>query len=200
MLGLHHPGHSPLHRSPAGVKLLTLLAVSTVVFFLEDLRILAGGLLLAGSLYAVAGIPWRTAVRQSTAVVPVTLLFMAAQWVLVSWHAAAAIGLRIAVVVLLANLVTLTTPTSDMITAVERALGPLRRFGLRPERVGLAIALTIRFVPVIAEQARLVRQAQRARGVRFSLAFLTPLLVRTLRMADGLGEALDARGWESSAQ
>jgi biotin transport system permease protein len=97
--------------------------------------------------------------------------------------------------VLLAALVTLTTRTTDMVDAVIRALGPLRRLGVDPERVGLLLSLGIRSVPVVVGLAEEVRDAQRARGLTASpRAFAVPLIVRSLRHADALGDALVARG------
>ncbi len=50
-------------------------------------------------------------------------------------------------------------------------------------------------MPVVVGLAEEVREAQRARGLGASpRAFAVPLVVRTLRHADALGEALAARG------
>ena len=65
-----------------------------------------------------------------------------------------------------------------------------------PERVGLPIALGIRSVPVVVGLAEEVRDAQLARGLGASARAPSryPSLVRSLRHADALGEALAARG------
>jgi biotin transport system permease protein len=82
-----------------------------------------------------------------------------------------------------------------MVDAVVAACGPLRRFGVDPDRVGLVIALGIRSVPVVVGIAQEVRDAQRARGVRFApQAYGVALVVRSLRHATALGDALLARG------
>lgn len=48
---------------------------------------------------------------------------------------------------------------------------------------------------MVVDLARVVRDAQRARGLAASpRAFAVPLLVRSLRRADAIGEALAARG------
>jgi len=194
VLSLYHHADSPVHALPAGAKLLALVVTGTGLFFVRSIpwSALAFGVALA--CYAVARVPPGTAWRQFRPVLPFAVLIVAAQLVLTDWRTAVLVGERIVTLVLLANLVTLTTRTSAMIDAVEAALRPLRPLGVRPERIGLLVALTIRFIPVIKEQADQVRAAQRARGVERSFAYLTPLLVKTLRLADGLGEALDARG------
>ncbi|MGW1074425.1 energy-coupling factor transporter transmembrane component T family protein [Streptomyces sp. NPDC002537] len=194
MLSLHHDARTPVHALPAGVKLLILFAAGTSLFFVHSVAVLGAAVAGVGLCYALARVPWRTAVRQLLTVLPFAVSLLAVQWLLSGWETAVGVGLRIVVLVMLANLVTLTTRTSAMIAAIETALRPLAPLGVRPERVGLVVAMTIRFIPVIKEQADQVRAAQRARGVERSTLFLAPLLVKTLRLADGLGEALDARG------
>ena len=82
-----------------------------------------------------------------------------------------------------------------MVAAVERGLGPLRRFGVRPERAGIAVGLTVAAIGVLSGIADEVRQATLARGAGRSVtAFATPFVIRTLQHADELGEALAARG------
>jgi biotin transport system permease protein len=82
---------------------------------------------------------------------------------------------------------------SDLVSTVETILSPLTRLGIRPDRVGIAVSLTLRFIPVLIEQGSRIREAQAARRVKAPLTFLVPLIIRTLRMADGVGEALEVR-------
>ncbi|WP_067697110.1 energy-coupling factor transporter transmembrane component T family protein [Nocardia jejuensis] len=194
MLSLYHDARTPVHTVPAGAKLLVLAVSGTALFLVPSIWWLTGALALVLGLYALARIPWRLTGRQVLGLAPVLLLIMLAQVLFIGWASAALVGLRLLTLILLATLVTLTTRTSAMIETIERGLRPLTPLGVRPERVGLLVAMTIRFIPVIREQAELVRSAQRARGIERSTVFLVPLLIRTLRMADGVGEALDARG------
>ncbi|MEV6769949.1 energy-coupling factor transporter transmembrane protein EcfT [Nocardia sp. NPDC051030] len=194
MLSLYHDAATPVHTVPAGAKLLVLAVTGTALFFVPSILWLAVALALVLGLYALARIPWRTTARQVLALIPVLALIMFAQILFTDRETALLVGERLLTLVLLANLVTLTTRTTAMIETIERALTPLKPLGVRPDRVGLLIAMTIRFIPVIRAQADLVRSAQRARGIERSTVFLIPLLIRTLRMADGVGEALDARG------
>ncbi|WP_018681819.1 energy-coupling factor transporter transmembrane component T family protein [Actinokineospora enzanensis] len=194
MLSLYHEARSPVHALPAGVKLLVLLAAGSAAFLVRSVPVLAAALGVVVVLYVIARVPWRVALRQSVPVLPPLVVIAAAQGLLTGWSTAALVALRLLAVVLLANLVTLTTRTSAMVATIEALLRPLRPLGVRPERVGLVVALTIRFIPVIKEQADQVRAAQRARGARRGTGFLAPLLIKTLRLAAGLGEALDARG------
>ncbi|SHL53678.1 biotin transport system permease protein [Pseudonocardia thermophila] len=171
-----------------------LLAAGIGLFMIGDAGVLAAllGVVVLG--FAAARVPWRLAVRQVGIALPFLLLIVLVQGLVEGWGSALVVGLRILTLLALAGLVTLTTRAEALIDVVERALTPLKPLGVRPERIGMVVLMTIRFVPVLREHADAVRDAQRARGVERSFVFLTPLLVKTLRTADGLAQALDARG------
>lgn len=194
-LGLYLPGTSPVHRMRAGTKLLLMLLAGAGSVFLDHPWQVAVALVAVLLCYSLARLSWRTAVRQARPLLWI-LGFVAVFHVLVSgWERAAVFVGVILTLVLLAALVTLTTRTTDMIDAVVGALRPLRVVGVHPERVGLLLSLGIRSVPVVVSLAEEVRDAQRARGLTASpRAFAVPLIVRSLRHADALGDALVARG------
>ena len=122
-------------------------------------------------------------------------LLVAFLTVLAVWRSPAVVAGSLLLAVAAAGVVTLTTRTGDLLDAVVRVLRPLRRVGVDPDRVGLVLALTIRTVPVLVSLGEEVRDARRARGAERSVrAFAVPLVIRAVRHADRLGEALAARG------
>lgn len=194
-LGLYLPGRSPIHRARAGTKLVAMVTVGVCSLLLDTVWLVSAALLLVMVGYLVARISVGTALRQVRPLVWVAV-FVAGFHVFVNgWERAFVVVGVIAMLVLLAGLVTLTTRTTDMVDAVVRVCRPLRMVGINPERVGLLLALAIRSVPVVVGLAEEVRDAQRARGLTASpRAFAVPLIVRSLRHADALGDALVARG------
>lgn len=196
MIGLYQPGDSFVHRLPAGVKLPALFAAIAAVTVLvrAPLAVVVAGAVVAG-LFAVAGIGWRVALAQLRPVVWMLAVIAIFQVVLTSPARAVVVCGVLLLSVALAALVTLTTRVSDMLDAVTRALEPTRRFGVDPERIGLLLALAIRCVPLLTGIVHEVAEARRARGLEWSMtALVTPALVRALRTADAMGEALAARG------
>jgi biotin transport system permease protein len=192
---LYLPGTSVVHRLGAGSKLLVLLAAGVALaLWRSPWQVgLALALVLVG--YAVAHLPLRTLVRQLAGLAWIAVPLLLFQWVFASWQTGVGVVGSFVSMVLLAGLVTLTTRTTAMVDVVVRMSGWLRRFGVDPERVGLMLALGIRSVHVVIGLAQEVREAQHARGLRASpRAFAVPLIVRSLRHADRLGEALAARG------
>ncbi|HEX4816918.1 MAG TPA: energy-coupling factor transporter transmembrane protein EcfT [Nonomuraea sp.] len=195
LTGAYVPGASPLHRLPAGVKLAVLAAGCAALVLLGSPAALVGAAVAVSGLYALARVGVAAAWAQVRPVRWFAAALFAMQWFLVGVEGAAVTTLRVVLAVALAGLVTVTTRTSAMLSALERCLAPARFVGLDPFRVSLLLSLTIRSVPVLTDLARRVREAQRARGVERSLrAFAVPLVVSALRHADALGEALSARG------
>jgi biotin transport system permease protein len=195
VIGVYVPGTSLLHRASPGLKLAGLAAVLAVLGVLRTPGIVAGTAALVAALTLVAGVGVRRLAAQLRPVVPALVVVAALQvWLAGPGRALVIVG-SIAVAVAAAALVTLTTRTTDLLDALVAALRPARRLGVDPERVALVLALAVRSVPVLATLAREVREARAARGAERSLrAFAVPFVVRSLRHADRLGEALAARG------
>ncbi|WP_433235977.1 energy-coupling factor transporter transmembrane component T family protein [Streptosporangium sp. CA-135522] len=193
--GAYVPGDSLLHRLPAGAKLLALAVSCTVLLLLRSPVALAGATAAVMLLYAVSGVGAAAAWAQVRPIRWFAVALFGMQFLLVDLLGAASSTLRVVLSVALAGLVTLTTRTVAMMACLERCLTPVRFVGLDPFRLSLLLSLTLRSVPVIAELATRVREAQRARGTEWSVrAFAVPLVVSALRHADALGEALSARG------
>jgi biotin transport system permease protein len=191
----YQPGASPLHRCGAGTKLLGLLVFSTLLVALQSPVTVLVGLLAVAGLYAIAGFGARTIVEQVWPLRWFVILLIPFQWWTEGWQVAVAVVGTLVVAVVGAALVSLTTRVTDLLDVITRCLEPTRVIGVDPDRVALLLALTIRAVPVIAATMHDARDARRARGLeRSTRALVTPVVVRTIRHADRVGEALAARG------
>ena len=197
LTGIYQPGTSPLHRSGPGVKLLGLLVFSTMlVAWRSPLTVLICLAVVAG-LYAIGGFGIRTLASQVWPLRWIVLLLFPMQWWTAGWQAAVTVVGTLILAVVGAALISLTTRVTDLLDVIARLLEPARAVGVDPERVALLLALTIRAIPVIAGSLHEARDAQRARGLEHSTrAFVTPIVVRTIRHADRVGDALAARGFD----
>ncbi len=196
-LGIYLHRESPVHRLPAGAKVLLLLAGGTALLLVDDLRAVAAVLAVIAALYAVARIPLKVLVAQVRPAFWVFLFIFLFQLFTRDAAFAGMVVARFVALLLLASLVTLTTPVSAMIDAIERGIGWVRRFGINPAKISLGLSLALRFIPVVAKIAAEVREAQRARGLEHSVvAIAVPVIIRTLKMADDVANAIDARGYD----
>lgn len=196
MLSLTSPVRTPYHRVGAAPKLLALCAFSIGAFLLRDPALLALAFAFVVLLYAAMG---HLFARAGLARLRPLWPFVA---VILIWHLATsdilagiAICLRLLAVVGFANLVTMTTPLQALLDTVTGLFRPLRRFGANPALLGFAVALMIRFIPVLMARARALAEAWRARSPRrANWRLLTPVFLTVLDDADHVAEALRARG------
>jgi len=196
MLTLTSPVETALHRLPAGLKLGLLCAATVVLFRIDTAATLAFLAMALAALHLALGCPIAAqALRQLRPLWPFLLL-------LALWHGwtgeiaqGTAIALRLITAVAAANLVTMTTRLADMLATLDRLAAPLARLGLPTRRLTLAIALTIRFIPVLSDRIDAIRTAWSARSPRRpGWRILIPAALAALDEADHVAEALRARG------
>jgi len=190
---------TPLHCVPAGAKLTALALLSLALLPVDDWRLLAAGLCLVLAVYAALG---REALRRIALLRPFLILFAiiaAFQLLTATWQDAAASILRLVLMILLADLVTMTTRMQDMMAALMPVLKLLGFSAASRKKLSLMVSLAVRFVPLLAENWNARDEAWRARsGRRAPLRQVAPFLAETLRTSDHIAEALDARGFAAN--
>jgi len=194
-VGLYRPGRSPVHRAPVGLKLALLAALGVAVVVVRGPWSALAAVGLAAAAGVLARLPWR-ATAAGLAPVTVTAALLGLYQ---AWQRGPALGVEVAAdllaVVVAATVVTGTTPVDVLLDLLVRAVTPLRRVGVDPEAVALAVALMLRTIPALGRLFVEVRDAARARGLeRSPRAALVPFAVRTVGRARVVGEALAARG------
>lgn len=196
MLTLTSPVRTFAHALPAGAKLATLALFTAVLFGISTPLAMA---LCAGAVAGLAvGCGASFAVALARSLRPLWP-FLA---VLALWHLWLAdplggltIGLRMVTAVAAASFVTMTTPLSDMLALFQRLLSPLQHLGLHPKPLALALALMIRFIPVMLDRFGQLSMAWRARSARaVGWQVVMPATLAALDDAAHVSEALRARG------
>jgi biotin transport system permease protein len=196
MKSLHVAGDTFLHRLPAGVKLAGLAVASLVLFLIHSPLTLALAALVAGTLHAMMKLGWRAS-WQRLRVILLTIMVVAGFTLVINSPAdAVAVFFRLVALALLAATITASTSTGEFIDVVTRAAYPLERLGIfRASDIGLAIGLVLRFLPDILGRYQSIRDAHHARGLKPKfLTLAVPLIIQTLKSADEIAAAIDARG------
>lgn len=195
-LGAYVDTGSVIHRLGAGWKLAALFVFVVATSLLIHTTWVAAALIPAVAIgYFIGAIPWRTALGQLSP--PLVLLVPLAgfQWWQRGLAEATVMFFTVYAALMAAILVTLTTTVAEMMDALEGGLAPLARFGVPVELISLAMSLTIRLIPLMLHTVSEVLDARKARGAGASLAaFGTPVIIRSIRRARAIGEALAARG------
>lgn len=110
---------------------------------------------------------------------------------------------RLAILILLAATLTLTTSPMELTDALDRFFKPLQKFGISTHEFTMMITLSLRFIPTLIAEADKLQKAQISRGARFEgnliqrvksvIPLILPLFISVFRRADELALAMDAR-------
>ncbi len=186
-----------LHLISPRLKLICLAAISLALFLISPPPLLAAATLAGAACYFSAGMPLREGLKR---LVPAffTIAAVALFTLLVQSPAEALTALlRLSALMLFAGAVTATVSITQFMDEITLAARPLEKIGLlRAADLGLAVALVVRFVPEILSRYHAISEAQAARGFRpRAVSSLVPLIILTLRDADAIAAAIDARGF-----
>lgn len=195
LTSLHVEGTSLLHRIPVKPKLAGLMVFGLALYFVDQPILLSGALVLTGLLYLSTGVGLSEGMRRLRPVL-LTIAFLAAVNLLLLSPEALVTTLRLLAILFLAAAVTASTTIAEFMAAVTDLARPLERLGLmKAADLGLALGLVLRFVPEIAARYEALKEAHAARGIPVKLSrMLGPLIISTLKDADRIAEAIDARG------
>lgn len=131
----------------------------------------------------------------------------------VDLFAAGIVLLRFMALVICIGLGSLCLSTFELTQGLEALLLPLARLHLPTQDVVLMVQITLRFLPILAQSAERIAKAQAARGAEWGgkkgsllqqarrmFPLLLPLFLTSLRRAENLALAMDARGYSSGNQ
>ncbi|MBN2029776.1 energy-coupling factor transporter transmembrane protein EcfT [bacterium] len=111
--------------------------------------------------------------------------------------------IRIALLAVLASLLTLTTSPMSLADAFQLFLSPFKRIGVPAHEIAMMLSISLRFIPILIQEAERIRKAQFSRGCQISgslinklrsiVPLIVPLFLSTFRRANDLALAMDSR-------
>ncbi|KFI68850.1 energy-coupling factor transporter ATPase [Bifidobacterium magnum] len=218
------PLDSWIGRLDPRCKMLGFLVLMFSAFALRSLAQLAASLVVVGAIIALSRVPLRHILRQMRgflvlfAIIGALNIFVVHTGsTLVQWGAfivttggvgtAVLYAVRFSLVMVLAAILLATTTPTAMTDAFGAILKPLRVFGVHTQDIALVFSLALRFLPTLTQEAHDILEAQICRGASFAhgspfkrvralCAIMIPVFTASLRHADTLSLALDARCYE----
>ncbi|NLO40833.1 MAG: energy-coupling factor transporter transmembrane protein EcfT [Ruminiclostridium sp.] len=117
--------------------------------------------------------------------------------------------INVALILILGNLLTSTTSATQITTALENLMKPLKFIGVPTEDAAMIISVAIAYIPVLIEETQVIKMAQTARGARFEsrklseraisyIPLVVPIFIAAFRRADELSLAMEARGYRNA--
>ena len=196
MQTLHVDASTWMHRIAPRLKLGALATLGILLFLTDNLALLGLAVAIGALLYFNTGLPVGEALKRLRPVVLTIVVVALFSLIFNPIHVAVVTVLRLTALVLFAAVVTATTSIAAFIDEITALAAPLEKVGLlRAADIGLAVGLVVRFVPEILDRYRAIREAHEARGIKIRITTaLVPLIILTLRDADNIAAAIDARG------
>jgi energy-coupling factor transport system permease protein len=200
--------YSPIHNLDPRVKFIYVCAVFVAAILFGEILPLIALFLMSIPFVLLAGVQkeWLRSLRGAAFLAAFIFLvnlassFFTSGYVLtaVAVETAAAMTLRFVVLVESFSVFFLTTSPDHLGLALEQSRVPYE--------FAFAFTTAVRFVPVLAEEAQTIMDAQKARGlelekggflkrIRNYVPVLIPLIVSAIRRSLELAEAMESRAW-----
>ena len=224
ILGRYIPGNSIVHRLDPRSKLVAMILLIMIVFWANNPITNVILFVATGIFVALSEVPLSFFIKGLksmffliTFTTLFQLFFISGGQVLFEMgfikittqgiEQAGIIFCRFVLIIFFSTLLTLTTMPLSLATAVESLLGPLKRFKVPVHEIGLMLSMSLRFVPTLMDDTIRIMNAQKARGVDFGegsiiqkvkamIPILIPLFATSLKRADSLATAMEARGYQ----
>jgi len=121
-----------------------------------------------------------------------------------SIRTAAFLSIRLILLVLSTQILTLTTSPLSLTDAIEQLLGPLKKIKFPVHELAMMMTIALRFIPTLLQETDRIMKAQASRGADFEtgslmqrvknmIPILVPLFVSSFRRADELALAMESR-------
>jgi len=220
-LGQYYPADSFVHRLDPRSKLVaSLLAMSAMLLSYEPLLIIMY-IIILGAGIGSSRLPMGLVVRNLRPFIWLFLLTMFihgfftegeplinlpvfnAQVTMEGFEKGLLYSIRLALLIVFAALLTLTTSPIEMTDGLELLLSPAKKIRVPTHELTMMMTLAMRFIPTLLIEADKLKKAQMARGavfegnivqrVRSIIPLLLPLFISSFRRADELALAMDAR-------
>ncbi|WP_433661607.1 energy-coupling factor transporter transmembrane component T family protein [Nocardia sp. CA-128927] len=199
------PVPSPIHNLWAGTKMISAFLISFLLMFLPTWPVLGVMIVFLVFIGVLARLPLGTLPR-----LPWWFWGLLALGALINVPVGTQAVVRYAQTVVFALImvaasfvVAWTTPMSDIAPALAKLGAPLRKLRVPVDEWAVVVALTLRGLPLLMEEIRVLRAARKLRPKDNLLALatenplidiLTAAMAVSTRRAGELGEAITARG------
>ena len=118
---------------------------------------------------------------------------------------------RLIIMLGLTLVLTATTKPLELTNALEWFMKPLKVIKFPVHEIAMTISLALRFIPTLLEETDRIMKAQASRGVDFQngkfsekiraiISLIVPLFISALQRSEELANAMEARGYDPSAE
>jgi len=224
LLGRYIPGNSMIHRIDPRAKIIAVLLFMIIVFFANHWTGYLLLILFVLSLTKLAGLSLIflfNGLKLILLLIIFTfmmhLFFTKGGTVLIDagWFTIESEGIvhgiyitiRLAMLILITTLLTLTTSPLSLTDAIERICRPLKVLRVPVHEIAMMMSISLRFIPTLMDETEKIIKAQSARGSTFMTGSLKsrlnaltpifiPLFISAFKRAEEMAVAMEVRGYQ----
>ncbi|MCL2286311.1 MAG: energy-coupling factor transporter transmembrane protein EcfT [Firmicutes bacterium] len=221
IVGQYYPTNSIIHRLDPRVKLIGAFAHIAVLLMINNFIGYAIIAVYVAVIIAFSKVPPRLMFRGLRAILFMLMfavginLFLApgdtvifqlgfVRLTMEGIAQGALMAIRLVLLVIGTSMLTLATSPIKLTDGIEALLRPLKIVKVPAHDIAMMMTITLRFIPILADEMDKIMKAQKARGADFEtggltkrakslLPILVPLFVSAFKRADELATAMEAR-------
>ena len=221
--GMYQHGSSVIHRLDATIKLILLIILIAAVVTADTLIGYTILIMFTGFIILLSRISIRSAIGSAgrlkwvfLIIFIMNLCFFSADnpwvslWIFNPSYDGMMQGIkvvaRVFIVLVISNILNVTTAPIEITNAFENLLSPLRILRIPTRQISLILSVAIQFIPTLFEETDMIQKAQLSRGAKFDsrrlldkaksvVPLVVPIFIAAFRRADELSLAMEARGY-----
>lgn len=224
LLGRYIPGSSIIHKMDPRAKILAVVLFMIIVFFANHWTGYALLIIFVAFATKLAGLSFRF-LFNGLKLIFLILLFTFSMHLFLTKGGVVLIDggfftvesegvirgvyitIRLALLVLITTILTLTTRPLELTDAIERLCKPLKKIRVPVHEIALMMSISLRFIPTLMDETEKIIKAQSARGSTFMtgglksrlealLPIFIPLFISAFKRAEEMAIAMEVRGYQ----
>ena len=224
-IGQYYYADSPIHRLDPRVKIAMTFVYMISLFFQKSVLTFALSILALAVVIRLSKVPFQFMVRGLKPIAFIILFSIVVNMLFVPGEVLVKIGIiqitkegitqavfltiRLALLIMGASVLTLTTTPNELTDGLEKMFGFLNKIKVPVHEIAMMMSIALRFIPILTEETDKIMKAQMARGADFEsgnlvqkvkslIPVLVPLFVAAIRRANDLAMAMEAKCYNGS--
>lgn len=223
-IGQYYPANSIIHKLDIRVKIILLLINIIFIFIANCITSLL--LIFVETLFImlISKVPFKQYIKSIRAMIVILIftsvinIFYGVGEPIWSWYFinitydgiynAVYIYIRLLTLIFISSVLTYTSTPTNITDGIERVLSFLKIFKINVHELAMMMAIALRFIPTIMEEAYKIINAQKSRGSDFEsggliqrikniVPIIIPLFISSIRRATDLSTAMECRCYNS---
>lgn len=181
------------------IKFIIFLIITLAIFFIDNVIILVGLLLINGIIAMILKIDLKRMYYNLRLLLPFIILTVAINIFVDSLYNAIVIGVRIVICYNITYIFSKIFTTLELGYTIEKICCPLKIFKINTKNIGMIVSISICMIPVLRYEIKSIIQSMKAKGKVMKInsikIMMKPLLISVLKRTAQIEKVLIAKAY-----